>query len=142
MFRRNIYRNHFHELQCARINDESLIGTSASGNNITAVRRHHHHVRIDVIAQKRSPTILLVLMSMKTISFESRATIRTTDAGSVTLTSASGRRGALSHAKSDHKREENQKTFHLEHCFPPCHNLFCLLIQAKTLPVDASPGKK
>src|SRR5262245_36355248 len=46
---------------------------------------------LTLLPKKVRPTIFLVLMSMNAISFESRFTIITTEVGSATLMSATGR---------------------------------------------------
>ena len=50
---RDVGRNRLHELQGARVDDVRLVGARAAGDDVAAVGRHHHHVRVDVVAEER-----------------------------------------------------------------------------------------
>ena len=84
---RDVGRNRLDQLQRPRVDDVRLVRARAAGDDVAPVRRHHHHVRVDVVAEEHvRPIILWLLMSMNPMSFESRLTIMTTDVGSVILT--------------------------------------------------------
>ena len=61
VLRRDVDRNHLDQLQRVRVDDVGLVRTRPARHDVSTVRRHHHHVRIDVVAEKRLADDLLRL---------------------------------------------------------------------------------
>ena len=58
---RDVGRDHLDELQRARVDDVRLVGAGSARDDVAAVGRHHHHVRVDVVTQERLADDLLGL---------------------------------------------------------------------------------